>query len=63
MAESQRPIDPPREMVTYKRILAWAREAIQDVEKYGALDGSSREKKRPRKYSNYMEFLSDIIDA
>ena len=33
-------------MITYKRRLAWSREAIEDAEKYGAPDGSSREKKR-----------------
>ena len=47
MVEPQKPIDSPREVVTYKRRLAWAREIIQNVEKYGALDGSFRESKRP----------------
>jgi hypothetical protein len=36
MTESQR----PAETITKKRRLAWAREIIQDVEKYGAPDGS-----------------------
>jgi len=40
---------------------AW--EIIQDVEKYGAPDGSFRESKRPIPYSSYVAFLSDIIDV
>ena len=54
--------DPPKE-VFHKRRLAWARELIQDAKKYGALDGSVRESKRPRTYSSYVALLSDIIDA
>ena len=49
-------------MITYKRRPAWDREAIQDAEKYDAPDGSSREKKRPRSFSNYMALLCGIID-
>ena len=63
MEEPQKPKDPPREMITYKRRPAWAREIIQDAEKYGAPDGTFRESKRPRTYSSYMALLSDIIDA
>jgi hypothetical protein len=47
MAEPQRPADPPREMITNKRIPAWAREIIQDAEKYGAPDETFREIKKP----------------
>ena len=50
-------------MISYKRRPAWARELIQDVEKYGAPDGSLRETKRPRTYSSYVALLSDIIDV
>ena len=50
-------------MVTYKRILSWAHDIIQDAKKYGALDGSFREIKVSRTYSSYMALLSDIIDA
>ena len=62
MAESQMPMDLPKE-VSHKRKLAWAREAIQDAERYGALEESLRESKRPRTYSSYVALLSDIIDA
>jgi hypothetical protein len=62
MTEPQMPIDPPKE-VSLKRKLAWARELIQDVEIYGAPEGSLRESKRPRIYLSYMALLFDIIDA
>ena len=62
MTEPQRPKDPPKE-VSHKRRPVWARELIQDAEKYGAPDGSLRESKRPPTYSSYVALLSDIIDA
>ena len=42
MVEPQRLVDPLREVNTHKRRLVWAQEAIQDEDKYGALDGTSR---------------------
>jgi hypothetical protein len=63
MEEPQMPIDSSREMNNKKRRQAWAREIIQDAEKYGFPDGSFRERKRPRPYSSYVALLSDIIDA
>jgi hypothetical protein len=59
MEEPQRLV----EMSTKKRRQAWAREIIQDVEKYGALVGSFRENKTPRPYSSYVALLCDIIDV
>ena len=61
MEEPQRPIDPPKEF-SLKRKPPWARELIQDVERYGALEGSLREIKRPHTYSSYVALLSDIVD-
>ena len=62
MTEPQMSIIPPKE-VSLKRKPAWAHEAIQDAERNGALEGSLRESKRPRTYSNYVALLSDIIDV
>ena len=62
MKEPQMSIDAPKE-VSLKRKPAWARELIQDAERYGAPEGSLRESKRPRIYYRYMALLSDIIDA
>ena len=63
MTEPHKPENPPKEVITYKRRPAWVREIIQDAQKYGAPNGSLRESKRPRTYSNYIALLSDIIDA
>ena len=62
MVEPQRLVDPPKE-VSHKRKPTWARELIQDAERYGAPEGSLKESKRPRTYSSYVALLSDIIDA
>ena len=63
MTEPHRLLDPPQEVNTHKRRLAWAREVIQEEEKYGALDRTSRECKRPPTHSSYVALLCDIIDA
>jgi hypothetical protein len=47
MEEPHRPTDLSREMNTKKRRVTWAREIIQDAEKYVSQDGSSRERKIP----------------
>ena len=62
MTEPQMLINLPKE-VSHKRKPTWAREAIQDAERYGASEGSLRESKRPCTYSSYVALLSDIIDA
>ena len=63
MVEPQRIVDPLREVNTHKRRLVWAREAIQNEDKYGALDGTSRYNNIPRAYSSYVALLCDIIYA
>jgi len=60
--EPQRPVDPPKDMITYKRRPAWVREAVEDAERYRAPEGSSREKKRPKIFSSYVALLCGIID-
>ena len=62
MIEPEMLIDPPKE-AALKRKPTWARELIQDAERYGAPEGSLKESKRPCIYSSYMALLSDIIDA
>jgi hypothetical protein len=36
MMEPQKPVDSPTEVITYQRKPGWARELIQDAERYGA---------------------------
>ena len=62
MTKPHMSMDLPKE-VSHKKKLAWARELIQDAERYGAPEESLRESKRPRIYSSYMALLSDIIDV
>ena len=39
-------VEPLHEKNSHKRKPSWARELIQDAERYGALDGMHRERKR-----------------
>ena len=60
--EPQELVDTPQEKNTHKRKLAWVWEAIQGVERYGALEEIHRERKRTRSHSSYVALLFDIID-
>ena len=62
MGEPQELVEPLCEKNSHKRRPTWAREVIQDAEKYGAPDGMHRESKRPRPYNNYVALLIDITD-
>jgi hypothetical protein len=59
MIESQ---EPPKMMISHKRNLAWARELIQDGEKYGAPEGTMRQVKKPKPFSSFMALMCDLID-
>ena len=49
-------------MISLKRRPYWAHEIIQDAEKYGALEGTFRESKRPRPYSSYVTLMCNLVD-
>jgi hypothetical protein len=49
--------EPPQMTFFHKRNLAWARELIQDGEKYGVLEGTMRQVKRPKSFSSYMDLM------
>jgi hypothetical protein len=49
-------------MVSHKRKPAWARELIQDGEKYGALERTMRQVKKPKPFSSYMALMCDFIE-
>jgi hypothetical protein len=59
MLESQ---EPPQMVISHKRKLAWARELIQDGEKYGAPEGTMRHAKKPKPFSNYMALMCDLLE-
>jgi hypothetical protein len=59
MIESQ---EPPQMTISQKRKPAWARKLIQDGEKYGAPEGTMRQVKKPKPFSNYMALMCDLIE-
>jgi hypothetical protein len=54
--------EPPQMTFSHKRKPAWARELIQDGEKYGLPEGTSRQVKRPKPFSSYMALICDLPD-
>jgi hypothetical protein len=54
--------EPPCMMIFHKRNPTWAREHIQDVEKYGAPEGTMRQSKKPKPFSNYVVLMCDFVD-
>ena len=62
MAVPQRPVYPPWEMNKHKRRPTWAREIIQDAEKNGASDESSKGSNWTHTHSICVALLCDIID-
>jgi hypothetical protein len=48
--------------ISHKRNPSWVREIIQYGEKYGALEGTMRQVKKPKPFSNYMDLLCDILE-
>jgi hypothetical protein len=59
MTESQ---EPPQMTISHKRKPAWARELIEDGEKYGAPKGTMRQIKKPKPFSSYMDLMCDLIE-
>jgi hypothetical protein len=59
MIESQ---ETPQMKIYHKRNPVWARELIQDGEKYGAPKGTMRQVKKPKPFSNYMDLMCDLIE-
>jgi hypothetical protein len=59
LIESQ---EPPPMTISHKRKPAWARELIQDGEKYGAPEGTMRQSKKPKLFSSYMALMCDLIE-
>jgi hypothetical protein len=59
MIESQEPLQM---MISHKRKKSWARELIQNGEKYGAPKGTVRQVKKPKPFSSYMDSMCDLIE-
>jgi hypothetical protein len=54
--------EPPQMTILHKRKPAWARELIQDGEKYGVPQGTTRQVKRPKPFSNYTALMCDFLE-
>ena len=48
------PQEPPTMNISWKRKQPWVREIIQEVDKYGAPEGSTRVSKKPNPFSSYV---------
>jgi hypothetical protein len=54
--------EPPKMTISHKRKPAWARELIQDGEKYGVPEGTTRQVKRPKPFFSYMALMCDLLE-
>jgi len=54
--------DTPREERSSRKRLTWLWDTLQDAEGHSTPSRSSREIKRPRKFSSYSAVMSHIID-
>jgi hypothetical protein len=48
--------------ILHKRKPAWARKLIQDGEKYGVPQGTTRQVKRPKPFSSYTALMCDLLE-
>ena len=56
------PQEPPTMDISRKRKSAWVREIIQEAERYGAPEGSTRTIQRSNQFSSYVALMCDIVD-
>ena len=56
------PQEPPTMNISRKRKHAWVREIIPEAEKYRALEGSTRVRKRSNPFSSYVALMCDLVD-
>ena len=55
------PQETPTMDVSRKRKLDWVREIIQEAERYGALERSTRTRKISKPYSSYVASMCDLV--
>jgi hypothetical protein len=48
--------------ILHKRNPSWARELIQYGEKYDVPQGTTRQVKRPKAFSNYKTLMCDLLE-
>ena len=62
MTERQELVETFLEKDSHKRKPAWERYILWEDERYGALEGIYRERKREKPYNSYVSLLCDISD-
>ena len=55
------PHETPTMDISRKRKPAWVREIIQEGDKYGAPEGSTRTSKRSKPFSSYVALMCDLV--
>ena len=58
MVKPQEPVETPHETISTRKRPTWARDIIQEAKRYGAPEGS----KRQRIYSNYVALMRNLVD-
>jgi hypothetical protein len=54
--------EPPQMTILHKRKPSWAREIIQDGEKYSVPQGTTRQVKIPKPFSDYTALMCDLLE-
>ena len=56
------PQEPLHMNISHKRNPTWAHDIIQEVERYVALEGSSRQSKKSNPFPSYVALMCDLVD-
>jgi hypothetical protein len=54
--------EPPQMNISHKRKPSWDRDIIQDGEKYGVPEVTTKQVKRPKTFSSYMALMCDLLE-
>jgi hypothetical protein len=57
------PSDIPRDITIEHKRPTWARQTLQEEEGHKAHQGTTRERKRPKRFSSYLSSMTHIIDS
>ena len=48
--------------ISHKRNPYWVRDIIQEAERYGAPEGSTRQSKKPKPFPSYVALMCDLVE-
>jgi hypothetical protein len=57
------PSDIPKDITAGHKRLAWDQQTLQEVEEHKSPQGTTRESKRPKRFSSYLSAMTHIIDS